>query len=491
MASKSETISSTGTKYPTEFEAAFARIHGRPPTTEEILAAAPKSTSLFGGGTTQAGATQPSALDKAQTYPGETPAVGTTGGTLEGKTPIVPVAPAVTPGVAAAPTGLDKAQHYPVAQTPAAGATTAPAAVTTTSTQTPATAAGKTYTRADIGDALEGLTFRAIPIDQAWVFLNNTGLLNKPGGFTKEDVAAIRNKGDERYNVVADALYNELAAREQIAATPSGLTPSQPRGDPNAAIGGTDTALQKLGFGEAANVYAAPGSALSGVNQIAAPTAEAAQVATQGQDWEQFGKTLFESQYRPQEREILRQGEIADKRLQGELAAAGLATSGTGVGQLQKQRTEQQVTLQNVAKEAANTASVQQFGMKYAQDLQNAEFQQQTALANAGFDIEAQKTSSGNVLQGNMADAEAYLKTIGLNETTAAQGRADFLNLLGIQEQDLQRMDTQEHESLRLALNFYLQSLGAMGSIGEYSYGRGESSAKSTSVGVGPISVSV
>lgn len=198
---------------------------------------------------------------------------------------------------------------------------------------------------------------------------------------------------------------------------------------------------------------------------ITAPTAQAAQMNVG--DLDRYERALFESQYRPQAREIEQQGGIADRRLQAELAQAGLASSGSGIGQVQQQRADRMRDLQARAADAAQQATTQRFGAEFAQQQFNAQQQQQTALANAGFDLEAQKTNAANLLAGDTARADNYLKTMGLNVEAASAMRDDFLQLLGITQEEMKRLDASQMEKLGVVLNNWLQQGALLGNLGQ------------------------
>lgn len=225
--------------------------------------------------------------------------------------------------------------------------------------------------------------------------------------------------------------------------------------------GGVGGGLQNLGFGQTPTQYEAPTIG-------AAPTITPQGVNIAPQGFEEYQRRLFESQFRPAEREVTRQGTIADRRLQAELAQRGLQTSGTGVGQVQAQRRERNQQLSALAEDASNRASVQRF---------QAEMQQE--LANAGFDFESQSQNARNILAGNTAQADAYLKTLGLTQQEGMSQRNDFLKLLGLQEADLQRLDNVQFQAMDRLLNTWLQSFAALGGAGEFSFGAATGQTKS------------
>jgi hypothetical protein len=200
--------------------------------------------------------------------------------------------------------------------------------------------------------------------------------------------------------------------------------------------------------------------------------------------FQKYEDALFNSQYNPVAREINRQGDTQDRQLQAQLAQSGLASSGTGIGQIQQQGRERSAQLEGIASDAANRASVQRFGAEQAQAQFNAQQQQSANLANAGFNLQAQQQNADNILRGDVARSQNYLATIGLNAERAQQERASFLAMMGVAEQDLQRMDKFQQDTLGLLLNNWLQQAATIGSIGRESEGRGSGSTNSGGGGV-------
>lgn len=236
--------------------------------------------------------------------------------------------------------------------------------------------------------------------------------------------------------------------------------------------------VQRLGFGQMPNQAQVP-TIGNDLERIYGPQAMAAQ--TSPIDYQGLQNSMFESQYRPVERELNRQGDLADRRLQDQLAAAGISSSGAGIGQRQTARREVAQQVQNAATDAANRASQQRFGLQYQEAQDNANRRQQTALANAGFDLQAQQANASQLLQGDIARSDAYLRTIGLNNDMANQARSQFLNLLGVQQQDLQRMDQFQIQTLGMILNNWLQEGALAQSAGQIS--SGTSTSRGASIG--------
>ena len=217
-----------------------------------------------------------------------------------------------------------------------------------------------------------------------------------------------------------------------LTGVPGGTTTGPPPGGGlNAALpGGVAGSVQALGFGAAPPVNAAPATPTTS-------TINAPEVTLPGGSLDAYRNALFEAQFRPVATEIARQGAIQDRQTQAQLAQAGLATSGAGFGTLQRQQADRNVQVQNAATQAANDAATQAFQADLS-----------TRLQNAGFSLQAQQANAANVLQGNLAGATNYLTTIGLNQQAADQARSSFLQLMGLQESDLQRMDTAQRSNV-------------------------------------------
>ncbi len=236
------------------------------------------------------------------------------------------------------------------------------------------------------------------------------------------------------------SLFADTTPNVGRAATTSTGAPGAGLGLPTTSTGGpfrspTQT-VSDLGFGTRPN-YAGPGA-------VTTPMVRAPDTST-----------LFEAQFRPVEREITRQGAIADRQTQAELADAGLASSGAGFGTLGRQQRERSQQIQAAATDAAT----------------------QAALQSAGFNFQAQQVNASNVLQGNLANAQNYLQTLGLNEQSAQAARASFLQLMGLQEADLQRLDATQQSNLTTVLNNWLQQFSAVTNAGQYSAGAAHGSS--------------
>lgn len=253
-------------------------------------------------------------------------------------------------------------------------------------------------------------------------------------------------------------------------------------------LGGLDVqgSLQRLGFNDAPPDFSNdPRLNIRDLPTINAPTAQAAQMNIQGGDFGRFEDSLFRSQFDPVAREINRQGATDDRQLQAQLAQSGLASSGSGVGQIQAQTRERAQTIQNAATDAAQRAAAQRYGYQFSQEENNANLRQQTNLANAGFDMTAQQANADNILRGDTARSDTYLKTMGLNQQAAQAMRGDFLKVMDLAEADLQRMDNFQLQTLGVLLNNWLQQAGLAGQAGRESEGVSKSSSVQANVGIG------
>jgi hypothetical protein len=280
----------------------------------------------------------------------------------------------------------------------------------------------------------------------------------------------------------------------------------------------------------AGTVAAAPGA-------IRAPQVAAAQGGFQ--DFDALQQSMYESQFNPVNRELERQRGMADERLAAQLAQAGIAESGTGVGQRAEQSDEYYRKQIAASEDAASRAAQQRYGMEYEQSMKNAQLRQEANLANAGFDMQAQVQNAQNLLQVNLtnaqlaaqlgtaqaqmetqasiagaeqasqraiqqgqldtqaaiagaelgqqralAQADAYLKTMGLNFQQAQAAQRNYLDLLGVQQQDVQHADQHELDVLSLFYNTYLKQFAILVQAGEQSTGKTDSESGSESTHV-------
>jgi hypothetical protein len=227
--------------------------------------------------------------------------------------------------------------------------------------------------------------------------------------------------------------------------------------------------IANLGFGQTPQTYtqrevgAAPTVSARGISDIFTPGGR-----------ERLSNEMFEAQYLPVERRLNLEQQQADRALNAQLAQAGLASSGTGIGQRAQQGLEYTRERAAAAKEAAANAAAQA---------------QQMRLEASGIDVQAQTANAQNILQGNIANADNYLRAIGLSQNEAQLARQSFLDLLGLQEQDLQRMDQSAVNALTAMMEPYLAEWGIMAGVGQYQIST-ESSSKTGKSGAGGVSFS-
>ena len=289
--------------------------------------------------------------------------------------------------------------------------------------------------------------------------------------------------------------------------------------------------LTTLGFGQQPARYETPrigptpgitagrintaGTTVAPPGTIQAPVVEAAQGGFQ--DFDKLERSIYESQFNPVNRELERQRGMADERLAANLAQAGIAESGTGVGQRVELSDEYYRKQIAASEDAASRAAQTRYGMEYDQSMKNAELRQQANLANAGFDMQAQVSNAQNLLTTNItnaqiaaqmgtaqaqldtqasiagaelgqqreiAQAQMYLSTMGLNFQQANAAQRNYLDLLGLQQADLQHLDAQQTEVLSMFFNTYLKEFALLINAGQQSTGKGDTSSESDSISV-------
>lgn len=246
------------------------------------------------------------------------------------------------------------------------------------------------------------------------------------------------------------------------------------------------------------------------------------------QDFNALENSMYHSQFDPAQRELGRQQGLADQQLAAQLAQAGISESGAGVAQRSAQSDEYYRRMSAAAEDAATKASTQRYGMEYTQSMENAKMRQEANLANAGFDLQAQTENAKNLLtvnitnaqlgtqasiasaanrtqaavaqaqmntqasiagaqigaQRDIANANNYLQTMGLNFQQADAAQKNFLGLMGLQEQDLQRMDDYQLNVTGLLYNTYLKQFATIGQLGQESTGKTDASSSSLGVSV-------
>jgi hypothetical protein len=190
---------------------------------------------------------------------------------------------------------------------------------------------------------------------------------------------------------------------------------------------------------------------------VTAPTVPAASIYIPRGSYAGLERSMYESQFRPVERELTRQRGIADTQLNAALAAAGLSESGTGIGQRAAQAGEFDRRSSAAAEDAANRAATARYQAEIGIATRNAELQQQTNLLRANLDVQAQTQNAANVLKGNVAAAEVYMHALGLNAQLVSQYRSNFLQMFTAEEQSTLARDRMALEASAQAFNQYLQ----------------------------------
>lgn len=171
---------------------------------------------------------------------------------------------------------------------------------------------------------------------------------------------------------------------------------------------------------------------------ITAPTVTPATVALPlgASTYSQLAEAIYNSQATPVIRELGRQGDIAGEQLVGQLAQAGLADSGTGVGQRADLLRETQQRQEDVSRDVSAAATAQAINANLAVNQQNAQLEQQAKLANAGFNYESQVQNAANLLTRNQALSEGYLNAVGISGQQAAMWSQAYMQRLSEAERN-------------------------------------------------------
>lgn len=386
------------------------------------------------------------------------------GGQYLGKMPtleeLAKMAPSTT-GLFGGTTGIySPTQGQPSAATPQVGISDAVNSAT----------APKSYSMSDFAATIEGDNHAKYRIPMVQQQLQNAGY--DPNAYTLEQLqAATKGNTDMMITKGVTALADEQAQQQAVMQQQSTPFASQTvaPGVGAGLPGGVEGSIANLGFGQTPQTYqqreveAAPAVTARGVSDM----------FSQG-GREKLANEMYEAQYLPVERRLNLEQQQADRGLNAQLAQAGLASSGAGIGQRAQQGMEYTRERAAASKEAASQAAVQAQTMR---------------LEAAGLDVQAQTTSAANVLQGNIANADNYLKAIGLTQDGAAEARSSFLNLLNLQEQDLARMDATSLASLSAMMEAYLAEWGVLNQAGQFQTTQ-ETGKKTSSSGSGGISLS-
>jgi hypothetical protein len=249
-------------------------------------------------------------------------------------------------------------------------------------------------------------------------------------------------------------------------------------------------------------------------------------------------KALFESTYRPIERQLENQLQTQNKAASASLANRGLAGSGVEQAVLGDIRDENSRQRANAMYDASNQATVQRFGYEFQAKLFNAQQQQAVNLANAGYDLQTQISNAQNVLQAHMSSAQlqtqasianaqnqtqaniaqadlagrigmanaqnslqaqmannqfalqqqqqqqqTYFGLMGLSYQQGNQMTRDFLDMLKIGMGDVEHLDTLDQQLLSTILNTYLGEGGMIVSAGGGAASTGSASSSGLTLG--------
>lgn len=230
---------------------------------------------------------------------------------------------------------------------------------------------------------------------------------------------------------------------------------------------------------------------------VVGPKVTPAQFNIAPEGFERFQEALLESEFAPIERQLTREEERAKRALEGDLGRRGLASSVAGIAALREQGEEFARRRLAAIEDASNRATVQRFGLEFAQGQDNARRRQEANLASAGFDAQARLANADNFLRGGIAGTQAALTEQGLSleaqrennrnflaslGLTLEQGnniRNDFLRLLGVQEADLARMDQFQLQSTSIIFDIFLRELAILTGAGQFASSRSEAEKSS------------
>ncbi len=184
-----------------------------------------------------------------------------------------------------------------------------------------------------------------------------------------------------------------------------------------------------------------------------------------GLDREGLAKSLYASSFNPQQRALQQQQQIDDRQLLAQQSQAGLASSGAGIGQRQELGRQYADRLSGIAADAANNATAQSFQLDQNERIRNAELRQEQMLEQAGFDQNRQIQNASNLLNGNIAESEAYLAALGIDAETAMAARSEFLEYMGLRQEEYARLDEATKERLALMVDSYVRNTANMASV--------------------------
>lgn len=161
---------------------------------------------------------------------------------------------------------------------------------------------------------------------------------------------------------------------------------------------------------------------------VQAPVVQASQIQVPGGSYDAYRDSLYQSQFAPVQRELSRQAGIADENAAGMLAQAGLADSGTGVGQRLDVAREYDQRIGDASSDISAAATASTEAARFNILTANAQLEQQANLANAGFDYQSQVANATNLLTNNNALASGYLQALGISGQQASAWTNSYLN---------------------------------------------------------------
>jgi len=140
--------------------------------------------------------------------------------------------------------------------------------------------------------------------------------------------------------------------------------------------------------------------------------------------------------FAPRFAELERAQELQDRAIQGAAAAAGLGDSGVAIG-------AQQVAGEQFGRERTaliGQKAASQLDVEFQTLMQNAANRQAASLANAQINVQAQMANAQAILAGQTAQADNYLRAIGINAEIANVYRQSFLQYFTVEQQaEMQR----------------------------------------------------
>lgn len=244
---------------------------------------------------------------------------------------------------------------------------------------------------------------------------------------------------------------------------------------------GAGPGVQNLGFGQAYTPFGTPqvGPAAQAATTTLGPTAQAGMVKGDlgGGNLDRWENSIFRSYNDPVVRELQRQQGLDTRHMQSKLAGAGLASSGTGMGQMQRLGREYGQRMQSASEDAVNRAVATRYGFESQQALQNAQLESQRQISNAaqanemtglGAKLGQERELTNAQLRQHGQETQAGLQA-DTNKTNLAgldQSRSQFLSLVGLDQADLKRMDERQLNVLDQMMKEYMGLLSTYGGFG-------------------------